>query len=71
VVELAARDLEGHPPVEMLLTDVPLEKVSKLLGHESVTITERYYAKWTKKRREQLEDEAVAAMRRMGVTVSV
>jgi integrase len=57
--------------VEMLLAGVLLEKVSKLLTHESVTMTERYYATWTAPRRQQLEDEAVAAMRRMGVTVSV
>jgi site-specific recombinase XerD len=57
--------------VEMLLAGVPLEKVSKLLGHESVTMTERYYAKWTASRRQQLEGEAVAAMRRMGVTVTM
>jgi site-specific recombinase XerD len=57
--------------VEMLLAGVPLEKVSKLLTHESVTMTERYYAKWTASRRQQLEDEAVAAMRRMGVTVTL
>jgi len=57
--------------VEMLLAGVPLEKVSKLLTHESVTMTERYYAKWTASRRQQLEDETVAAMRRMGVTVTL
>ena len=57
--------------VEMLLAGVPLEKVSKLLAHESVTITERYYAKWTASRRQQLEDEAVAAMRRMGAKVTL
>lgn len=57
--------------VELLLAGVPLEKVSKLLGHESVTMTERYYAKWTSSRRQQLEDEAVAAMRRMGATVTL
>jgi site-specific recombinase XerD len=56
--------------VEMLLAGVPLEKVSKLLGHESVTVTERYYAKWTASRRLQLEDEAVAAMRKMGAMFS-
>ena len=56
--------------VEMLLAGVPLEKVSKLLAHESVTITEKYYAKWTASRRQQLEDDAVAAMRRMGVKVT-
>ena len=57
--------------VEMLLAGVPLEKVSKLVGHESVAMTERYYAKWTKNRKQQLEDEAIAAMRRMGATVTV
>ena len=56
---------------EMLLAGVPLGKVSKLLTHESVTMTERYYAKWTASRIQQLEDEAVAAMRRMGVTVTM
>jgi site-specific recombinase XerD len=54
--------------VEMLLVGVPLETVSKLLTHESVTMTERYYAKWTTRRRQQLEDVAVTAMRRMGAT---
>jgi site-specific recombinase XerD len=57
--------------VEMLLAGVPLEKVSKLLTHESVTMTERYYAKSTASRRQQLEDETVAAMRRMGVKVTL
>jgi site-specific recombinase XerD len=54
--------------VEMLLAHVPLEKVSKLLTHESVAITERYYAKWTRSRKQQLEDEAIAAMRKMGAS---
>jgi site-specific recombinase XerD len=55
--------------VEMLLAGVTLEKVSKLLTHESVKMTERYYAKWTASRKQQLEDETIAAMRRMGVKV--
>ncbi len=57
--------------VELLLAGVPLEKVSKALGHESVIMTERYYAKWTASRRQQLEDEVVAAMRRMGAAVTL
>jgi len=32
--------------VEMLRNGAPLDVVSKLLGHSSVAITERYYAKW-------------------------
>ena len=41
--------------VELLLTGVPLERVSVLLGHQSVQITERHYAPWTRSRQEQLE----------------
>jgi site-specific recombinase XerD len=79
---LSFKDEDGNPlrfrshmlrdtfAVEMLLAGVPIEKVSKLLTHESVTMTERYYAKWTKARKEQLEDEAIAAMRKQGVKVT-
>jgi site-specific recombinase XerD len=56
--------------VEALLAGVPLEKVSKLLTHESIIVTERYYAKWTAQRKQQLEDEYVAAMLRMGASVT-
>ena len=41
--------------VELLLSGVPLERVSVLLGHQSIRITERYYAPWTKSLQEQLE----------------
>jgi site-specific recombinase XerD len=67
-LEFRSHMLRDTFAVEMLLAGVPLEKVSKLLTHESVGITERYYAKWTTRRRRQLEDEAVAAMRKMGGT---
>jgi integrase len=56
--------------VELLKAGVPLEDVSKLLTHSSVTTTERHYAPWVKSRLQQLEDKSVAAMRAMGVTVS-
>ena len=32
--------------VDLLEKGVPLEEVSKLLGHESIKTTERHYAKW-------------------------
>jgi integrase len=56
--------------VEMLKASVPLERVSKMLGHKSVTTTERYYAKWVPDRLKMLEDEAVVAMRKMGAKFS-
>ncbi len=70
-MEFRSHMLRDMFAVEMLLAGVPLEKVSKLLTHESVTMTERYYAKWTASRRQQLEDDVVAAMRRMGAAVAV
>ncbi len=41
--------------VELLLAGVPIERVSILLGHSSVRITEKYYAAWVRERQEQLE----------------
>jgi hypothetical protein len=52
----------GHPhrfrdtlAVELLLEGVPMERVSILLGHSSVKITERHYAPWVQARQTQLE----------------
>jgi len=41
--------------VELLLAGVPLERVSVLLGHQSVKVTEKHYTPWVKARQEQLE----------------
>lgn len=52
----------GHPhrfrdtlAVELLMEGVPMERVSILLGHSSVKITERHYAPWVQARQTQLE----------------
>ena len=36
--------------VDLLEHGVPLEEVSKLLGHESIKTTEKSYAKWVRAR---------------------
>lgn len=41
--------------VELLLAGVPIERVSILLGHSSLRVTERHYAPWVRSRQEQLE----------------
>jgi integrase len=54
----------GHPhrfrdtlAVELLLAGVPMERVSILLGHSSVKITQRHYAPWVQDRQAQLESD--------------
>jgi integrase/recombinase XerD len=41
--------------VALLLEGVPMERVSILLGHTSIRVTERNYAPWVRARQEQLE----------------
>ena len=43
--------------VELLLAGVPLERVSVLLGHQSVKVTEKHYTPWVRARQEQLESD--------------
>ena len=40
---------------DLLKKGVPMEEVSKLLGHESIRTTERSYAKWVKGRQDRLD----------------
>jgi len=60
----------GHPhrfrdtlAVELLMAGVPMDRVSVLLGHSSVKITERHYAPWVQARQAQLESDMVHAWR--------
>jgi integrase len=41
--------------VELLLSGVPLDQVSILLGHSSMKVTEKHYAPWVKSRQDNLE----------------
>jgi site-specific recombinase XerD len=54
--------------VDLLEKGVPLEEVSKLLGHESIKTTERSYAKWVKGRQDRL-DSLVSATWEKGRTL--
>lgn len=52
--------------VELLLDGMLLEDVSRLLTHDSIQTTEKYYGRWTKARRDRLEDMLIEATKRMG-----
>jgi integrase/recombinase XerD len=54
--------------VDLLENGVPLEEVSKLLGHESIKTTEKSCAKWVKGRQDRLDSlvTAVWAKKRKG-----
>lgn len=47
--------------VELLLAGVPIERVSVLLGHQSVRVTEKHYNPWVRSRQEQLEADVASA----------
>ena len=47
--------------VELLSKGVPLDVVSKLLGHTSIKTTEKHYAPWVKSRQVALESAVMAA----------
>jgi hypothetical protein len=55
--------------VELLLAGMPIEQVSKLLGHKTVRTTERYYSAWVKERQRKLEAEVKEAWTRMELPV--
>ena len=60
----------GAFAVELLLAGVPIERVSVLLGHQSVRITEKHYAPWVRSRQEQLEADLARAWSRHPLVLS-
>jgi len=62
-VFIKAKIADGHPhrfrdtaAVELLKAGVDIRKVSKFLGHASVTTTEKYYAPWNKAQQDIMDD---------------
>jgi hypothetical protein len=47
--------------VQKLGLVIPIERLSILLGHQSVRITEKHYSPWVRLRQEQLEADLVSA----------
>jgi integrase/recombinase XerD len=75
IFEAANIPCEGHMlshrlrdtfAVDLLEKGVPLEEVSKLLGHTSIKTTERHYAKWVKGRQDRLDSLAMGTWGKSG-----
>jgi integrase len=47
--------------VELLKAGVDVRKVSRALGHSSVVITEKYYAKWNRAQQDILDGDLASA----------
>jgi len=56
--------------VEYLLAGMPLDEVSRLLGHSSVLITQKHYALWVLERQQKLASSVRAAWSTMGIVNS-
>ena len=65
-MEFRSHMLRDTFAVDLLLQGVELEKVSFLLTHDSVKMTEQYYAPWVEKRRKQVHDELTLALQKSG-----
>jgi len=53
--------------VQYLLAGMPLEEVSRLLGHSSVLITQKHYAPWVLERQQRLATSVRTAWSTMGL----
>jgi len=49
--------------VSLLEKGVPIREVSRALGHKSVTITERHYAKWTRDQQQRMDEYILSTWR--------
>jgi len=56
--------------VEYLLAGMPLEEVSRLLGHSSVLITQKHYAPWVLERQQRLAASVRTAWSTMGIATN-
>jgi integrase/recombinase XerD len=50
--------------VDLLSKGVPMEEVSKLLGHDSIKTTEKSYARWAKTRQDRLNSLVTATWKK-------
>jgi integrase len=56
--------LRDTAAVEWLAAGIPIEEVSKLLGHSSVRTTEKHYSPWVRARQDRLDNLVVATWKK-------
>jgi integrase/recombinase XerD len=56
--------------VDLLLAGILMERVSVLLGHDSLRVTEKHYAPWVRLRQLQLESDLATAWSRDPVALT-
>jgi integrase/recombinase XerD len=64
----ASHSLRDTFSVDLLERGVPLEEVSKLLGHSSTKVTEKHYAPWIKGRQDRLDEFMLVVIGRKSST---
>jgi len=62
IVKGHAHRLRDTYAVALLLEGVPMERVSILLGHTSIRVTEKHYSPWVRARQEQLEADVARVL---------
>ena len=56
IPEAHSHQLRDTFAVELLVASVPMEDVSRLLGHSSIKTTEKHYAPWVTRRQDRLDE---------------
>jgi integrase/recombinase XerD len=64
-VKHGQQEMLSHRFRHSFLAGMPIEQVSKLLGHKTVRTTERYYSAWVKERQRKLEADVKQAWTKM------
>jgi integrase len=52
--------------VRLILAGAHVDEVSRLLTHESIAVTQRYYMRWIKEMETQLQEKHIELMKKMG-----
>jgi integrase/recombinase XerD len=61
-VDGSSHDLRHTYAINLLTSGVDIRTVSRLLGHKSINVTEKYYSKWCSSQQDRLDETVWAAL---------